>query len=251
MRKREKKWLKYKLESCWIAYTRCQNSYYGKLNCKKKEVLKNKFAECNKDSKKIHALVTNLTCKQQPQQWPPHKSEADLAEEFAAFFLDKINKIHEALRDKPVYIPTPSDAPKPRKFASLTEAKVYKVIMSLKSKSYKLDPIPTTVFKQLLPATLPLITKIVNLSLTEGQFIRSWKTAIVWPLLKKLGLQLIKSNFRAVSNLSFFSKITEQCMLLQLSDQCDTYGLQLDYQSAYREHYSCETAVLKLSNDIL
>ena len=25
----------------------------------------------------------------------------------------------------------------------------------------------------------------------------------------------------------------------------------LDYQSAYREHYSCETAVLKLSNDIL
>ena len=24
-----------------------------------------------------------------------------------------------------------------------------------------------------------------------------------------------------------------------------------DYQSAYREHYSCETAVLKVSNDIL
>ena len=40
-------------------------------------------------------------------------------------------------------------------------------------------------------------------------------------------------------------------MLLQLSDHCNKYGLQPDYQSAYREHYSCETAVLKLSNDIL
>ena len=39
MRKREKKWLKYKFESCWIAYKKCQNSYYGKFNFKKKEVL--------------------------------------------------------------------------------------------------------------------------------------------------------------------------------------------------------------------
>ena len=54
-----------------------------------------------------------------------------------------------------------------------------------------------------------------------------------------------------MSNLSFISKIIEKCMLLQLSDHCDTYGLQPDYQSAYREHYSCETAILKLSNDIL
>ena len=114
-----------------------------------------------------------------------------------------------------------------------------------------MDPIPTTTFKKLLPAILPLITKIVNLSLSEGQFIRSWKTAIVQPLLKKVGLQLIKSNFRLVSNLSFISKIIERCLLLQLSDHCDNCGLQPDYQSAYREHYSCETAVLKLSNDIL
>ena len=75
--------------------------------------------------------------------------------------------------------------------------------------------------------------------------------AIVQLLLKKVGLQLIMSNFRPVSNLSFISKIIEKCMLLQLSHHCDNYSLQPDYQSAYREHYSCETAILKLSNDIL
>ena len=67
----------------------------------------------------------------------------------------------------------------------------------------------------------------------------------------KEGRITIKSNFRPVSNLSFISKIIERCMLLQLSDHCDNYGLQPDYQSAYREHYSCKTAVSKLSNDIL
>ena len=66
-----------------------------------------------------------------------------------------------------------------------------------------------------------------------------------------LGLQLILANFRLVSNLTFLSKVIEHCMLLQLCQHCDNYSLQPDYQSAYREHYSCETAILKVSNDIL
>ena len=40
-------------------------------------------------------------------------------------------------------------------------------------------------------------------------------------------------------------------MLLQLSRHCEDFNLQPDYQSAYRENYSCETAVLRISNDIL
>ena len=40
-------------------------------------------------------------------------------------------------------------------------------------------------------------------------------------------------------------------MLLQVSKHCEEYQLQPDYQSAYREHYSCETSILKISNDIL
>ena len=40
-------------------------------------------------------------------------------------------------------------------------------------------------------------------------------------------------------------------MLLQLSQHCLDFNLQPDYQSAYRPNYSCETAILKISNDIL
>ena len=75
------------------------------------------------------------------------------------------------------------------------------------------------------PKVTPLITKIVNQSLGDGCFCREWKTAVVRPLLKKLGLALIFANYRPVSNLTFISKVIEQCMLLQLSQHCEDYKL--------------------------
>ena len=118
----------------------------------------------------------------------------------------------------------------------MTEKQVSVVIASLKSKSCELDAIPTTILKKMLLDVIPLITKIVNISLTDGCFCRDWKTAVVRPLLKRLGLQLILANYRPVSNLTFVSKIIERCMPLQLSQHCDNYDLQPDYQSAYREN---------------
>ena len=40
-------------------------------------------------------------------------------------------------------------------------------------------------------------------------------------------------------------------MLNQFNDCCKQYNLISDYQSAYGENYSCETALAKLVNDIL
>ena len=138
-----------------------------------------------------------------------------------------------------------------RKFAPLTETQMALIIKQMKSKSCELDDIPTNILKKILPKVCPLITQIVNTSLTNGEFSTKWKTTMVRPLIKKIGLELIKQNFRPVSNLAFISKIVERAMLLQLSQHCQDFNLQPDYQSAYRPDYSCETAVLRISNDIL
>ena len=87
--KYEKKWLKYKLESLWIAYKKVRNSYYGLLNHKKKCMLQAKIQDCTKDSRKLHALVNNLTTKQTVQQWPEHTSNEALAEELTTHFQSK------------------------------------------------------------------------------------------------------------------------------------------------------------------
>ena len=142
------------------------------------------------------------------------------------------------------YNPEISSIPKLCQFTPMTESEVKTIIMTMKSKSCETDPIPIHIFKQLLPSVLPTVTKIVNLSLSEGEFCHMWKVAVVRPLLKKEGLEPIKPNYRPVSNLTFMSKIIEKCMLHQLKNHCDTYDLLPDYQSAYHANYSCETCLL-------
>ena len=89
------------------------------------------------------------------------------------------------------------------------------------------------------------------MSLGEGVFANKWKTAIIKPLLKKVGLDLITKNYRPVSNLPFMSKLVEKCMLTQFNKHCEDNQLMPDYQSAYRSNYSCETSLVKLLNDVL
>ena len=88
--------------------------------------------------------------------------------------------------------------------------------------------------KEILPSVIEPITKIVNTSLQQGIFSKYWKTAVIRPLLKKIGLELTTSNYRTVSNLTFFSKVVEKAALNQLLGHSDNNNLMPDYQSAYR-----------------
>ena len=77
------------------------------------------------------------------------------------------------------------------------------------------------------------------------------KTAIIRPLLKKPGLELMTKNYRPVRNLSFLSKLLEKCVLVRFNNHCKENDLIPSHQSAYREHHSCETALVRLTNDLL
>lgn len=74
----------------------------------------------------------------------------------------------------------------------MTSQQIEVIIKQMKSKSCELDKIPTHVLKDMLPVVLPIITQMVNLSLSHGVFSESWRTAIVHLLL--IGLDLIKAN---------------------------------------------------------
>ena len=119
------------------------------------------------------------------------------------------------------------------------------------TKSCESDAIPTQVLKGVLPLIITPLTTLINLALEEGIFAETWKVAIICPLIKKLGLELVHSNYRSVSNLPFLSKVVEKCLLKQFNIHCDNNNLLPDYQSADRQNYSTETAIIKLCNDIL
>src|SRR5664279_4417009 len=91
-----------------------------------------------------------------------------------------------------------------------------------------------------------------NLSLTEGIFPISTKTAVVRPRLKKSYLNLDDLNlFRPISNLSFISKTVERVVATQFTVHAETNKLLPGRQSAYHACHSTETAVLGVHNDIV
>ena len=67
-----------------------------------------------------------------------------------------------------------------------------------------LDPFPTKLLMSHLSSILYIILCIVNLSFSSGVFQTSCKSSIIFPLIKKQGLDPeILKNYRSVANLSF------------------------------------------------
>ena len=118
--------------------------------------------------------------------------------------------------------------------------------------SCSLDPLPTWVLKNCLSSLLTVITFIVNISLSTGDFCKSLKKALVTPLLKHSDLdQDVFKNYRPISNLPFISKLIERIVAAQLAAHLRLNGLLEKFQSAYRSLHSTETALLRVHNDIL
>ena len=90
------------------------------------------------------------------------------------------------------------------------------------------------------------------MSLTTAVFPSSCKSSIVIPLIKKTGRDCeVLKNYRPVSNLSFLSKIIEKTISVRILQHITDNDIIDGFQSAYKAGHSCETALLRVYNDIV
>ena len=105
--------------------------------------------------------------------------------------------------------------------------------------------------KQHFTQLAPIITHIINTSFKENKVPHELKHALVTPIIKDSNGNTDNfKNYRPISNLPFISKILEKAAYLQLNQHIETNKLHSKFQSSYRAHHSCETAMFKIVNDI-
>ena len=110
-----------------------------------------------------------------------HTSIQQLAGDFGQFFIKKIEDIRYELDIADcTHSPVSSsfNGYYFTKFRQLTEDEVRKLIIPSKSTTCELDPILTSLLKEHISIILPLITKMVNLSIQTGVFPNEWKIGL-------------------------------------------------------------------------
>ena len=115
-----------------------------------------------------------------------------------------------------------------------------------------LDPIPTQLLKKCLHELTPIITFVINESFNNGCFPEKFKLANIVLILKGLKCDSdVLNNYRPIANLKFFAKTLERMAALQLQRYLNDHELHAKFQSGYRSFHSVETALLRITNDVL
>ena len=256
-RRLEHKWLKSSLTVDWLAYKEQSQVVNDMIFTSKQTYYNDKVDSASGDQRSLFKIIDNMFHKTPEPQLPSHDSLDTLVNQFADFFVSKINKIrHEIKVDISEVISSEKSNEDIQftldNFAPATLEEVRKLIIESSCKSGPADPVPTKIIKMCIGVLAPIITAIINLSLSSGEIPDNLKEAILSPLIKKACLDPeIFNNFRPISNLSYISKLIEKVVANRLDDHMVSNGIHEIMQSSYKKFHSTETALTTVQDDFL
>jgi len=134
-------------------------------------------------------------------------------------------------------------------FTPILDVDIHKCIFSLKSKSCHLNSLPVAVLKHLSIVISPILSVLINKSMSSGTFPSILKKASVIPLHKGGAVDDV-SNYRPISLLSNLSKIFEKVMCNQLRNYFETKSIFHANQYGFRSGRSAESAMVSLLTDV-
>ena len=134
----------------------------------------------------------------------------------------------------------------------ITSEELIKIVSVMNKTTCSFDPFPSKLLMSHGPTIIDTNMHIINFCLSTSVFSSSFKSAVVFPLIKKPGLdpQVFK-NYRPVSNLSFLSKLIEKCISSRILKHIANNEHIDKFKSVYRCGNSTETALLRVYNDIV
>jgi len=193
------------------------NHYHAAIIKAKRNYNSSLISSSRTNPRQLWKTVNKLLHRTSAPPLPSSNSLSNLAQSFATFFSNKINKLHTTLLSNRTcvspHLPPPVTPPNFSSLAPITVDEVSKLLSQSPDTNCDLDPIPTSLLKQCSSVLVPTITKIINLSLSSGIFPDQFKHCSVHPHLKKSSLDKENlTNYRPISHLSFLSKLAERAV---------------------------------------
>jgi hypothetical protein len=132
------------------------------------------------------------------------------------------------------------------KLASIHPDDVLKILSNVKkSSSCGSDEIGSCVLKLIKHEITPVLTHIINLSISHQTFPVLWKHAKVIPLHKKDEM-LYPKNYRPVSLLPVLSKVLERCVFVQMVNYLEENELLHPSHHGFRAKHSTVSALIQM-----
>ena len=200
------------------------NSVRSLISKAKSSFLSNLVTESSTNPRTLRKTLNTILHRNPSNSFPESPDASSLVNTFLDFFKDKIDRIRTKFlishSPDPFLFP-PAPPPKMINFIPATLAEIYKLISASESKQCPLDSIPTFLLKLCFNELGPIITNLVNLSLSEGIFPSSFKQALVQPLLKNhLYPLMISTTFVQFQTSSSFPKFSKKSLLPAFNLTC-------------------------------
>ena len=249
MRTLEKKLIESKSESILALYQLIKSKHRHDLLIAK-SLHTASLESCSSDQNKTFTICSKLLGRNKKKTLPDFPKDT-LSSTFYDYFHHKLTS---TLSNLPLYttLITPTMPSHSLNIFTVPSMSDIGTLLKATKSSSPLDPIPLSLLHEIIESlTIPL-NNIFCESLESGTFPTSYKHALITPLLKKPNIDPHSlNNYRPISNLSIFSKILERIDAKQLTSYLISHKIPHIFQSAYLPSKSTETAIAKISSDIL
>lgn len=131
-----------------------------------------------------------------------------------------------------------------------TAEQVRKIIRDIDTNAAGHDTLTAEMIRMTLSVTLPLITLIVNQSISSNVFPDDWKIGKIKPIPKGNTVEELK-DLRPISILPVLSKVIERVVCTQLTEYLETQMILPNVQSGFRAGHGTETALAHVTDEIL